>query len=364
MDAEYQPSDFESETTSLSSTIYKGVMENGRRYQTLREGEYWGPSDEQQFESYEAGHLACVILDSNEANPLFQSPHVLDLGTGRGSWAIDVADIFPEVWPIATVRGVDLFPPPVSWLPPNCIMEVDDVLKEWTWRQPFDLIYLRQMIGAFTIPEWEAIFKQCYDNLVPGGWIECVERDPRISCDDGSITEGNSSLFFGKTACEAAVNWGRPITLVHNLKDMMEKAGFVDIHEKVYKWPIGPWPKDPILKEAGRLHYHQWATGMEGWAMYLLTKYAVPKPWSKEEVQVLMAKVRKEIRNPRHHIYQTGKRVWGRKPTAEEVAKKNAVNASTASQGIKQETTSEVKEEIKSESENHHDLGNTIKEEA
>ena len=37
-----------SDTTSLASSIYKGYVENGRRYQTTREGEYWGPSDEKQ----------------------------------------------------------------------------------------------------------------------------------------------------------------------------------------------------------------------------------------------------------------------------------------------------------------------------
>ena len=36
-----------SDTTSLSSSIIRGIVENGRRYQTLREGKYWGPSDEQ-----------------------------------------------------------------------------------------------------------------------------------------------------------------------------------------------------------------------------------------------------------------------------------------------------------------------------
>ena len=88
------------------------------------------------------------------------------------------------------------------------------------------------------------------------------------------------------------------------MKAALEKAGFVDVQEKLYKWPIGPWPKDPILKEAGRLHYHQWTSGIEGWGMFFLTKYGMPKPWAPEEVQVLMAKVRAEIQNPRHHFYQ------------------------------------------------------------
>ena len=40
------------DTTSVASSIYAGFMENGRRYQTVREGEYWGPSDEKQVYSF------------------------------------------------------------------------------------------------------------------------------------------------------------------------------------------------------------------------------------------------------------------------------------------------------------------------
>jgi hypothetical protein len=63
----------------------------------------------------------------------------------------------------ATVRGVDLYPPPVGWVPPNCILEVDDVLEEWTWRQKFDLIHMRLLLGAFTPEEWGNVYKKCYE---------------------------------------------------------------------------------------------------------------------------------------------------------------------------------------------------------
>lgn len=64
---------------------------------------------------------------------------------------------------LATVRGVDIFPPPVTWMPPNCILEVDDVLREWTWREPFDFIHLRIMLGAFTEKEWDIVYQKCYE---------------------------------------------------------------------------------------------------------------------------------------------------------------------------------------------------------
>lgn len=85
----------------MTSSIYKGVFENGRRYQKLREGEYWSPADDQQFESMSHFHRATLLHDQAEENPLFRSSigdgatHILDVGTGDGLWATDVADAFP-----------------------------------------------------------------------------------------------------------------------------------------------------------------------------------------------------------------------------------------------------------------------------
>lgn len=103
----------------------------------------------------------------------------------------------------------------------------------------------------------------------------------------------------------AAAKSGHPGGTLHTMRAAMEKAGFVDIHEKTYKWPIGGWARDPILKEAGAINYHQWKTGIEGWCMFLLTNFGDPMPWSKEEVMVYVAKLRAEVKNPRYHIYHT-----------------------------------------------------------
>lgn len=94
-------SEFTSDWTSVTSSIYKGVFEHGRRYQALREGEYWSPADDQQFESVANNHLALLLLDQDEENQYFRSPintegsQILDIGTGDGAWAIDVADRYP-----------------------------------------------------------------------------------------------------------------------------------------------------------------------------------------------------------------------------------------------------------------------------
>lgn len=73
-------------------------------------------------------------FDSLRENPFFRAPvwedaqHILNLGAGSGGWASDVADMFPN----ATVNGMDLDSPPHDWMPPNCILEVDDFTKPIT----------------------------------------------------------------------------------------------------------------------------------------------------------------------------------------------------------------------------------------
>ena len=113
------------------------------------------------------GHIMHRIVDSQQKNDLFYSPipetaqNILDIGAGTGDWARDVADRFPS----ALVYGVDLFPTPDTWVPPNCKFEVDDVLEPWMYSQKFDLIHLRMMHGSFTDEQWRLVYKQAYNAL-------------------------------------------------------------------------------------------------------------------------------------------------------------------------------------------------------
>ena len=56
------------------------------------------------------------------------------------------------------------------------------------------------------------------------------------------------------------------------MKGWMEDAGFVDVVEKKFVWPIGPWARDPKLKDMGRWGERNWADGLEGWVLALYTR--------------------------------------------------------------------------------------------
>lgn len=162
---------------------------------------------------------------------------------------------------------------------------------------------MRLLLGAFTEKEWADLYMKCFNHTKPGGYIEQVELDVRVMSDDGSLPRDSLLAGWGDTFLGCAERAGRALSTQTTMKDKIEAAGFVDVQEHLYKCPIGAWPKDKILKEAGKINFAHWSSGLEGWAMYLLTKWGTPKPWSADEVRVYVASVRQELKAPRLHIW-------------------------------------------------------------
>ena len=68
------------------------------------------------------------------------------------------------------------------------------------------------------------------------------------------------------------------------IRDWIAKAGFVDVVEEKFKWPVGDWPADQRLKDIGKWNARQWNSGIEGWSMRLLTQcHGVSRPISQAE---------------------------------------------------------------------------------
>ena len=62
--------------------------------------------------------------------PIGDNPQkILDLGTGTGIWAFDMAYAYPR----AEILGIDLSPIQPGWVPPNCKFEVDDMELDWSY---------------------------------------------------------------------------------------------------------------------------------------------------------------------------------------------------------------------------------------
>lgn len=230
----------------------------------------------------------------------------------------------------AFVQGIDLYPPPDAWVPPNCKFEgtelstldefmltlrtVDDALKPWMLQHKQDLIHIRDLQGSFTDHQWTGVYKQAYENLLPGGWIEQIDASVGCYSDDSTLSPTSLLARSGPMYEEAAAKAGKGLDSVFKARARIEAAGFVNIQEKLYKVLLGDWAKNPMLKKARRFCKVQLLSGLVGYSLYLLTKFGSPTPWSAEEVQVLLAKFRAEIEVKGVHAYYLKRRVWGQKP--------------------------------------------------
>ncbi|KAG4433708.1 hypothetical protein IFR05_010817 [Cadophora sp. M221] len=298
-----------SSTDSISSSIRQYREVHGRTYHNFGNTEYWGPNDEVQNEQLDIGHHMCTLVLDNK---LYLAPisgtiqKALDIGTGTGIWAIDFADQHPS----ANVIGTDISPIQPTWVPPNLKFEIDDAQLEWMYADnDFDFIHLRCLMGS--IDNWPLLYQRAFRAIKPGGYIEHLDMDIQFTSDDGTVKEGDIMYEWSRIFIGAGETMGRTFTIARDSKRLLEEAGFVDVVEKKYKIPVGPWIEDPKWKEIGRWDLLFLTTGLEGMALYILKNIL---GWEFDEIQVFLAKMRKALADKSNHGYYGITVVYGRKP--------------------------------------------------
>ncbi|KAF4973672.1 hypothetical protein FZEAL_9264 [Fusarium zealandicum] len=323
-----------SSTASLSSTILQYREINGRRYHSERgNAQYWVSNDEQSNEALDINHHVLSLMYGGK---LFKAPldqnmqTVVDIGTGTGIWAIDFADEFPNT----KVIGTDISPIQPTWVPSNLEFQIDDCTQEWTFPEnSLDYVHMRFLVGS--IQDWPALYKQAYRCLKPGGYIESYEGSPSFGSDDGSVHEKSAMGQWGRIFLEGGRKLGRPFSILEDdiQKRGMKEAGFSNLEEaeikvmflaqplqlitvlkaradSIQQVPIGAWPKDPTLKQAGRFLQAAILQDVEG----TLTFIANLLGWSEVEIRVFAAHYRREIKSKNIHGYSRQRVVWAQKP--------------------------------------------------
>lgn len=240
-------------TGSITSSIYNYQYENGRRYHAYREGTYVLPNDDSEQERLELHHHIWRLLIGGS---LYSAPlpdpdtkpdlRILDLGTGTGAWAMDMADEFSN----SQIYGVDLSPIQPAFVPPNCQFHIDDYELDWTYSEAekFDYIHGRAVAG--TVADWSVFYGKIMNNLKPGGIIEMQEYDAWIYSDDDSMQRAPWTQEWLDKLDAASVKFGKRFTVAHKQRQWLIDAGFEDVKERTYRVrftfpPSGSASKDP-----------------------------------------------------------------------------------------------------------------------
>ncbi|PTD08172.1 putative methyltransferase tdiE [Fusarium culmorum] len=253
-------------------------VDNGRRYHAFREGTYLVPNDEEEQDRMDlVHHIYSLILD--------EKLHLARL--------IKI----PSVYSIS-LRN-----------PPNCTFEVDDYEDEWVYRKEFDFIHARELEAC--VGDEDLLLQRAFQHTRSEGYIELQGVAARFESDDGTIEQAPNAQLWMKNLIEACAKFGKPVDCADKWGARLKRAGFVDVHEEIRKLPIGAWPKDSKLKELGRYQAIQELKVIDSYTPKLF-QHALG--WKEQEIQVLMAQVKKELRNPSVHLYLPVYIVWGRKP--------------------------------------------------
>ncbi|KAJ5913420.1 hypothetical protein N7504_002303 [Penicillium tannophilum] len=298
----------ESDITSLSSSILDYEYENGRRYHSNRAGLYMMPNDEEEQDRMDLAHHIWLVLLKGELYkaPVKNPQKILDLGTGTGIWAIDIAEKFPE----AQVIGTDISAIQPSWVTPNLEFLVEDYEAEWLYKEnSFDFIHTRMISGC--VEDWPRLLQRVYDHLKPGAYFEIQESALWAWSDDDTVKLDSPFIQYLQALEVASHKAGRDLNVYFKLRDWLIAAGFEDVQQFTYFLPYAPWPQDPHLKDLGRYMLAMTEKAVESYGLRLFTTVL---GWGTEPSQILNAAVRQQMRDKSMHAYCKEVVVYGRKP--------------------------------------------------
>ncbi|KAH6851714.1 S-adenosyl-L-methionine-dependent methyltransferase [Alternaria alternata] len=314
-DEGYADSDASSFLSSILSEVRRGVEIEGRLYPSYGKHEYGMPIDEKELDRNDLQHHKYTLLlkDRLYVAPISEdtladaNSRVLDLGTGTGIWAMDMADKYPNT----EVIGVDIAATQPPFVPPNCVFEIDDVEEDWPYRpNHFDFVHGRDLMTA--VRDWPRLISQAYAHLKPGGWIQLASTIPGALSDDNTIPPNSGYVESGRLYFEIAEKMGAPLDAPRSWAAQMKDAGFTNVQDEVYKLPMGPWPRSKRLRTIGKLEQIMILEG--GFEAYMLRGYTQVLGGNADDLQIILALAKREVRDPSIHTYVQFHITYGQKP--------------------------------------------------
>ncbi|KAI0446994.1 tam domain protein [Xylaria telfairii] len=318
---------YEWDGESITSSVTAYREENGRTYHAYSDGSYHYPNDSLELERLDWQYICLKRLfnGKNYFAPWSQEQppkRILDLATGTGMWAMEMAEEFES----STVVGTDLSPIQPEYVPPNAHFYIHDArLDEWWWPDPFDYIHVREFFSLLppirmALGAWEDfevdVARKAFDHLEPGGWFEAQELLPTLGCDDDSMPDDWAPNLLFNDLDDCARQEHRPLDIAKTYKQGLINAGFVDVTEQVYKIPINGWAKSKNWKTLGDLWNVNCLDAIQGVAMALLHR---ARGLKRHQIEIHLMDTRRALSDKSVHAYQSCYVVLGRKPGLHEV---------------------------------------------
>lgn len=149
----------------------------------LTEAPYVLPSDDKEINRLDFQHyMLRYTLRGNFAAPIQQPRSILDVGSGTGRWAHEMAALFPD----ANVVGTDIAAPSQEIVEQNGVRSENyafvsgNILERLPFGDgAFDYTHMRLLLFAIPEARWPDVTRELVRVTKPGGWIEMVETGPQ-----------------------------------------------------------------------------------------------------------------------------------------------------------------------------------------
>ncbi|KAG8910987.1 hypothetical protein FRC01_005997 [Tulasnella sp. 417] len=186
-----------------------------------------------------------------EANP---TPNIVDLGTGSGVWAMEMARKFPH----SKVLACDIVLPgyPKESIPSNCCFEFLNINKDMGKLQPiFDVVHWR-LVEPATVDS-DLFFYDVARILRPGGIFIAVAANPRLLDETGTVIplkrEGDPKYSHFQHLMKKVNDYQfaeGPPRLLHGHWDEVlgRNPNFQDFKVEEFLIPSGPWEEGMTYK--------------------------------------------------------------------------------------------------------------------
>ncbi|KIW86683.1 uncharacterized protein Z519_12738 [Cladophialophora bantiana CBS 173.52] len=246
--------------------------------------------------------LYCAPVNLNGGN-------VHEMYTRTGIWAIDVGDEDAS----CSVIGTDESVMQTEWVSPNVEFQICDVEDDgyWTWRTAFRFIFYRGFGGV--VKDLPALIHRCHEHLEPGGWLEFQLLALRHDSQQPSPQPFTFIQELHRHLSEGLSKLGRKLDIHDDLPQILRENHFRNIKHIQETVPLGPWSRDPKLKEIGHIWKEAFSRQLQALSLKAFIKGL---EWDYGEYEGFLAHVQNELEQwKRLHMRTTLHVIYAQKPS-------------------------------------------------
>ena len=208
-------------------------VQDNRTY--LEGSAYQLPKDEEEDVRLNFQHHALYhAIGNHYVAPITPPlPLILDVGTGTGIWANEMARLFPA----SIVVGLDLsarsFQRPAR---ENCLLRTGNVLSGLPFPDDFfSFTHQRLLVAGITAANWPRVIHELVRVTRLNGWVELVEV--------GSLTDGAgpATARMQEFFVTVSQTMGFDGEIIHHLGDMLKQEGLQGVETQPIPIPVGHW---------------------------------------------------------------------------------------------------------------------------